>query len=631
MPGIDEYTKLMLHMDGTDGSTMFTDSSPSGHVVTAHGNAQIDTAQSKFGGASGLFGGNGDYLTVPDSDDWNFGTGYFTIDCWFRLNALPTPGSCIYSQYLDSDNRIQILVWSISGTYRIYFIIRSAGTSLINQSREYAFSTGIWYHIAIVRNGNVGYLFLNGVKQGADINFSGVTVPDLAASLFIGQQGEGSWYFSGWMDEYRVSKGIARWTNDFTPPTKAYSENNSQTQAALGGMVIGGAFGFIVTKLQKVTASASGGALFGGSPSFAGQHRIREGWLSYAGRGPWTFVPQPQKEPYNEGSRFAGAINPVWSTNFTRKKITHIHDPGCGYWFKNYVPPNPNPPVYECYEGSWVRSLNIGNLRNITTDGLSLYGVITSGGHDYLRKYDFLGNIEWSVYHAPGGTAGGTGIGLNGVVFAAYTYNESPYYTHIKAYDGTTGTFLRKISLIYDVDEFRYGIQGLFCHGGSIFVGSTTLYPHFLVKEFDQNASGHPIALRTYVTDRQGLQGVDSARVLSVDSSHIYFIDNVTGGLCRINRATEACESFISNFNNESYTSLWQDIKGYFYTMSSPRIKQYYPNGTFARYIINDAQHIQGSAAQLCVACDAIIMAVKVNILGTPLVALITSKRRVIG
>jgi hypothetical protein len=59
------------------------------HAVTAYGSAQITTGQSKFGGASGLFHGSGDYLSTTDSDDWTFGSGDFTIDFWVRFNALP--------------------------------------------------------------------------------------------------------------------------------------------------------------------------------------------------------------------------------------------------------------------------------------------------------------------------------------------------------------------------------------------------------------------------------------------------------------------------------------------------------------------------------------------------------------
>lgn len=72
----------LLHMNGSDASTTFTDQR--GHTFTAAGNAQIDTAQSKFGGASGLFDASGDYISTPDSDEWSFGSGDFTIECWYR-------------------------------------------------------------------------------------------------------------------------------------------------------------------------------------------------------------------------------------------------------------------------------------------------------------------------------------------------------------------------------------------------------------------------------------------------------------------------------------------------------------------------------------------------------------------
>ena len=84
----DSYTKALLHMDGSDGSTTFTDES--GTTWTANGNAQIDTAQSKFGGASGLFDGASDYLQTPYTADHNTGTGDFTIDQWIRFNSVAT-------------------------------------------------------------------------------------------------------------------------------------------------------------------------------------------------------------------------------------------------------------------------------------------------------------------------------------------------------------------------------------------------------------------------------------------------------------------------------------------------------------------------------------------------------------
>ena len=73
-------------MDGQASSTTFLDAA-TGKVASSTGNAAVDTAQSKFGGASGKFDGTGDYLSLADSNDWNFGSGAFTMDSWVRFNA----------------------------------------------------------------------------------------------------------------------------------------------------------------------------------------------------------------------------------------------------------------------------------------------------------------------------------------------------------------------------------------------------------------------------------------------------------------------------------------------------------------------------------------------------------------
>ena len=75
---------LLLHGNGINGSTTITDNSPSPKTVTAVGNAQISTAQSKFGGGSIAFDGTGDYLTTPNNSDYQFGTSDFTVECWIN-------------------------------------------------------------------------------------------------------------------------------------------------------------------------------------------------------------------------------------------------------------------------------------------------------------------------------------------------------------------------------------------------------------------------------------------------------------------------------------------------------------------------------------------------------------------
>src|SRR5512140_3292044 len=97
----DDYTVSLLHMNGSDGSTVFWDESA--RLWTAAGNARIDTAQSKFGGASALFAGTGGYINTADSADWDTGPGDFTVDLWVRWNVVANSG--LYSHGLTDGDR----------------------------------------------------------------------------------------------------------------------------------------------------------------------------------------------------------------------------------------------------------------------------------------------------------------------------------------------------------------------------------------------------------------------------------------------------------------------------------------------------------------------------------------------
>jgi len=213
--GNDGNTKLLLHADGADTSTTLTDSSSSAHTVTAVGNAQIDTAQSKFGGASALFDGSGDYLTIPDSTDW-FNTDSFTIDAWFRTTTVTGQHAILYQQTSDGNHGYGIAIngaqlfaqYYESGAYRWQL---TGGTV----------SPNTWHHAAFVKNGNSQVLYLDGVA--VDSAASSFAMLDIAAPVSIGHNGYAPipYYWNGWIDEVRFSN-VARWTANFTPPTAEY-------------------------------------------------------------------------------------------------------------------------------------------------------------------------------------------------------------------------------------------------------------------------------------------------------------------------------------------------------------------------------------------------------------------------
>lgn len=227
--GIDVNTNLMLHMDGIVGSTSFDDSSSSDYTVTPIGDTHIEIDSSKFGGASGFFDGSGDYLSIPDSSDWDFGSGDFTIDLQVRFNELQS-----------QDNGIQTLVgrgthggsayWALffgDGTFGadgIGFISKHASLDLqvidFFQGSQSGWSIDTWYHVALVREGNDFSIYRDGLEVASLT--TEVAIPDRPGSLTIGAN-VNMRMFNGYLDEVRISKGIARWATEFTPPTEAYS------------------------------------------------------------------------------------------------------------------------------------------------------------------------------------------------------------------------------------------------------------------------------------------------------------------------------------------------------------------------------------------------------------------------
>lgn len=225
MPVDDSYTVALLHFNGADASTTFTDES--GKTWTANGNAQIDTAQSKFGGASGLFDGSGDYITTPDSADWQLDGGsdsnLWTVDFWVRFNGDPGTGHFGFLHQRNDNNNF----WTIAiVNNNLRFWIASGGANIVLIDQAWNPADATWYHIAIVKNGTSGYMhFVNGSQIGST-TVDTSTMPNFTGVLNVGRSIDGTGTnrdLNGWIDELRISKGIARWTANFTPPTSEYS------------------------------------------------------------------------------------------------------------------------------------------------------------------------------------------------------------------------------------------------------------------------------------------------------------------------------------------------------------------------------------------------------------------------
>jgi len=221
---VDSYVKLLLHGEGADASTTIKDSSATHRTVSVYGNAQIDTAQKKFGSASILFDGVSDAVYCADSDDWYLGTGDFTIDWWVRFSSLPTSGNYahIIGQRVNDSNRWNLLINNNSGTYRMILSVRGSQSFEVTRSFS-SLSTGTWYHMALTRAGSSFKMFLDGNQLSTEY-ITGNTIDNFAVVLTLGSRySDYAWPLNGWLDEVRLIKGKAVWTSSFTPPTTPYA------------------------------------------------------------------------------------------------------------------------------------------------------------------------------------------------------------------------------------------------------------------------------------------------------------------------------------------------------------------------------------------------------------------------
>jgi hypothetical protein len=216
---------LLLHGNGTNGSTTITDNSPSPKTVTAVGNAQISTAQSKFGGASIAFDGNGDYLTAANNASLNFGSGDFTVECWVYLAGLPALNG-------DSQRAACLVAYGTNGTsvagYQLLIntttnqlLFYNTGASIAS----FTWSLTTWYHVAYTRSGSTNRLFVNGNSLTLTTN-TFTPAESATDTLRIGAERKYVSYdddLNGYIDDLRITKAC-RYTANFTPPTAQFPD-----------------------------------------------------------------------------------------------------------------------------------------------------------------------------------------------------------------------------------------------------------------------------------------------------------------------------------------------------------------------------------------------------------------------
>ena len=184
------------------------------------GNAQIDTAIKKYGTGSLEFDGSGDYLKIPQNDGLELGSGDYTIECWVNISAAANVGG-IFSKGLPST--LNTSTWSLefntTNNYVSWYVQAASISYIITGSQN--IKTSNWIHIAVTRSGNDTKLFVNGVQDGS--TYTGGYTIATGGDLYLGTgfYAPTTRTITGFIDDFRITKGVARYTSNFTPPDAA--------------------------------------------------------------------------------------------------------------------------------------------------------------------------------------------------------------------------------------------------------------------------------------------------------------------------------------------------------------------------------------------------------------------------
>lgn len=222
---------LLVHCDGTNGSTTFTDVSPSARTLTAGSTCTVSTTSPKFGTGSATFSTNVDNrITVgAPQTDFNFGAGQFTVEAWGNATVTPngTP-QAVVAQFGGSSN----LGWflGLNGGSLLFFY-STTGTDTLSVGGTFAPTLNQWYHLAADRDAsNVLRVYVDGVvKASATVS---ATLFASTQSTLIGNDNNLNRFWPGRLDEVRVTKGTAQYGGAFTPPTQAFGTATTRNPIA---------------------------------------------------------------------------------------------------------------------------------------------------------------------------------------------------------------------------------------------------------------------------------------------------------------------------------------------------------------------------------------------------------------
>lgn len=211
---------------GTANSTPYTEESNSAHVLTRTGSGATGTYES-----GGKFGGRlykslaTHFFSTPDSADFAFGSGNWTIETWVYFDNAPSSGFHNIIGQWDSGTNQKSWLMSVASNVLTLFVSSNGSTTITSANGSWAPSTLTWYHIAADYDGTAYRIYANGTMVGKEV--ASRTLHNSTAAMTLGAfliSGSGSSSFVGGLDETRITKGVARYASDggYTVPVAAF-------------------------------------------------------------------------------------------------------------------------------------------------------------------------------------------------------------------------------------------------------------------------------------------------------------------------------------------------------------------------------------------------------------------------
>ena len=311
--------KLLLPFEGSNGDTTTTDSSNTNHSsFTFSGGAQVSSGASKMGSTSLYLDGAGDYLTLGANSNFAIASSSdFTFEVWFKTDTISAmnswargiftldSGGGAFSIALDTTSGLRAGK-SDSGSWSLSGVGGSVGD---NQ----------WHHVALVRSSGTTHLYVDGTSAGSYSDTDSYSDNSGSPRPLIGTRyNTSNGNFKGYMDDLRLTVGVARYTSNFTPPTTAHLTSAGD-----------------VNKHIVVNSDADGVAIGTGGIN---QARVAKAWLNYDGTTPSI------RDSYNIGSvtdNGTGKYTINYSTSMTDANYSIVvfahDDESPSHWWRTAV------------------------------------------------------------------------------------------------------------------------------------------------------------------------------------------------------------------------------------------------------------------------------------------------------